>query len=156
MLCKLQNPTNTKEHNSVSKLVELPGAGFGRMITINSKLNGATQSSEAAKEAGRASVKILEKIDFQHQFSISKIVKMFQIFFSYMNIGVEEQLLSSLKTSIFEILYLLKLTLNFDRGSSSLCSSLRGVISTIQLRINSSQPAQSTTHNRKYFECLEN
>ena len=39
--------------------------------------------------------------------------------FSFMNIGVGEQLLLKiffLKTSIFEILYLLKFTLNFDRS----------------------------------------
>ena len=30
-----------------------------------------------------------------------------------------------------------------DRGSSSLCSSLRGLSSTIQLRIDSSQPARA-------------
>ena len=58
MLCKLQNPTNTKEHNSVSKLVELPGAGFGRMITIN---------FEAATEAGRASVKMWENMTYAPQ-----------------------------------------------------------------------------------------
>ena len=48
---------------SVSNVVELPGAGLGRVITINSELNGAS-------EAGRASVKIWEKNDFQHQFSV--------------------------------------------------------------------------------------
>ena len=40
-----------------------------------------------------------------------------------------------------------------DRGSSSLCSSLRGLNSTIQLRIDSSQPAQACPwkfHNAVY------
>ena len=41
---------------SVNSVVEFPGAGLGRMKTINSELNGAIQTSEAATEAGRASV----------------------------------------------------------------------------------------------------
>ena len=41
---------------SVNRVVEFPGAGLGRLITINSELNGAIQTSEAATEAGRASV----------------------------------------------------------------------------------------------------
>ena len=41
---------------SVSSVVEFPGAGLSRLRTINSELNGATQTSEAATEAGRASV----------------------------------------------------------------------------------------------------
>ena len=43
---------------SVSNIVELLGAGLGRMITINSELNGASQTSEAATEAERASVNL--------------------------------------------------------------------------------------------------
>ena len=41
---------------SVNNAVEFPGAGLGRLITINSEFNGAIQTSEAATEAGRASV----------------------------------------------------------------------------------------------------
>ena len=41
---------------SVSSVVEFPGEGLSRLRTINSELNGATQPSEAATEAGRASV----------------------------------------------------------------------------------------------------
>ena len=37
--------------------------------------------------------------------------------------------------TFFKSLYFLKLCLKFDRGSSSLCSSLRGLNITIQLRI---------------------
>ena len=44
--------------SSVSNVVEFPGAGLGRQRTMNSELNGATWPSEAATEAGRASVKI--------------------------------------------------------------------------------------------------
>ena len=44
---------------SVSSVVEFPGAGLGRLITINSELNGATQTSEAATEAGQASVSFI-------------------------------------------------------------------------------------------------
>ena len=40
---------------SVSRVVEFPGAGLSRPKTINSEPNGATQTSEAATEAGRAS-----------------------------------------------------------------------------------------------------
>ena len=44
------------------------------------------------------------KIDFQHQFSMSKIVQIFLNLFSCMAIGVREQLLLKLflETSIFE------------------------------------------------------
>jgi len=38
--------------------VEFPGAGLGGLRAINSELGGATWTSEAAAEAGRASVKI--------------------------------------------------------------------------------------------------
>ena len=41
---------------SVNNVVEFPGAGLGRLITINSELKGAIQTSEATTEAGRASV----------------------------------------------------------------------------------------------------
>ena len=37
---------------SVSSVVEFPGAGLSRLRTINSDLNGATKTSEAATEAG--------------------------------------------------------------------------------------------------------
>ena len=42
--------------NTVNRVVEFPGAGLSRLRTINSELNGAIQTSEAATEAGRASV----------------------------------------------------------------------------------------------------
>ena len=38
--------------------MEFPGAGLGRLRTINSELNGANLTSEAATEARGASVKI--------------------------------------------------------------------------------------------------
>ena len=49
--CKLQYL-----HTRINSVVEFPGAGLGRLTTINSELNGAIQPSEAATEAGRASV----------------------------------------------------------------------------------------------------
>ena len=42
---------------SVSNYIECPEAGLGRLRTINSELNDANETSEAAAEAGRASVK---------------------------------------------------------------------------------------------------
>ena len=39
-------------YSSVNSVV----AGLGRLTTINSELNGAIQTSEAATEAGKASV----------------------------------------------------------------------------------------------------
>ena len=41
---------------SVSRVVEFPGACLGRLRTINFELISATYTSEAATEAGRASV----------------------------------------------------------------------------------------------------
>ena len=38
-------------HDSVNSIVEFPGAGLGRLRTINYDLNGAIQISEAAKKA---------------------------------------------------------------------------------------------------------
>ena len=43
---------------SVNNVVGFPGAGLGRLITINFELNGVTYTSEAATEAGRVSVKL--------------------------------------------------------------------------------------------------
>ena len=63
---------------SVSNVVELPGAGLGRRITINSELNGATQTSEAATEAGRASQNLgsilVNKVFLKLKFSKNIIV----------------------------------------------------------------------------------
>ena len=47
---------------SVSKVVEFPGVGLGGLRTINFGLNGAI------------------KIDFQDQFTMSKIIGIFLIF----------------------------------------------------------------------------
>jgi hypothetical protein len=83
------------------------------------------------------------KIDFQHQISLSKIVQIFLIFFR-MNIGVGEHFL------------LTKIDVHFNRGLSSHCSSFRGLRSTIQLRIDSSLPAQACPwkfHNIAHANC---
>ena len=46
----------------VSNVVEFPGAGLGRLITINSELNGAISTSEAATVTGRSSVNLSNKL----------------------------------------------------------------------------------------------
>ena len=63
------------------------------MITINFELNGGTQTSEAATEAGGATVKLWKKSDSQHHFSMSKIIQIFLKKFLYMNIRLGDQLL---------------------------------------------------------------
>ena len=44
-------------------IVEFPKAGLGSLKTINCELNGAIYTSEAATEAGRATVKICQNIE---------------------------------------------------------------------------------------------
>ena len=53
------------------------------------------------------------------------------------------RLLQRLDKPLSVLVHKVCLCSKIDRGSSSLCSSLRGLSSTIQLRIDSSQPAQA-------------
>ena len=53
------------------------------------------------------------------------------------------RLLQRLDEPLSVLVHKVCLCSKIDRGSSSLCSSLRGLSSTIQLRIDSSQPAQA-------------
>ena len=100
----------------MSNIVELPGAGLGKMITIKIVLLRPLRLLERQN---------MGKINFQQQLSLSKFVKIFLFFFHIWILEYESNFYYKyvLKSSVFEVLYLLKLTLNLDKGSSSLCST---------------------------------